>query len=67
MAQEIDALKADKKRMQVAAMNGMRTFKPKKRDPNWYVYSELFLTGSTTAIERCKALGIDPDGFEIKQ
>ena len=32
---------------------------------NWYLYAELFGTGSMTANRRCEEMEIDPDGYSV--
>jgi hypothetical protein len=41
--------------------NARRLIKASKKTINWELYSELFGTGSTTAINRCSLIGLDPD------
>lgn len=44
----------------------------RKRSPNWVLVRDLITKGTnhagmTSAIQECYKIGIDPDGYEIKE
>jgi hypothetical protein len=52
---------------QIASMAlARRMFRGIKTKPNWWLFSQLFGTGRTAAVQRCESLGIDPEAASLR-
>jgi hypothetical protein len=52
---------------QIASMAlARRMFRGIKTKPNWWLFSQLFGTGRTAAVQRCESLGIDPEAARLR-